>query len=62
MECKGEWLWHSIWKSQGINRNIMECKVVFASSAYPHDCVLIETLWNVKVIKLVGEDGSKIPY
>ena len=40
----------------------MECKGKTAAYQLMQKYVLIETLWNVKVIKLVGEDGSKIPY
>ena len=32
----------------GINRNIVECKVVTLLSIFYHRSVLIETLWNVK--------------
>ena len=38
------WMW-----STGINRNIVECKVVcWHVVAGACGCVLIETLWNVK--------------
>ena len=32
----------------GINRNIVECKVVTSQVLTSADIVLIETLWNVK--------------
>ena len=31
-----------------INRNIVECKVLFVAKYYLQETVLIETLWNVK--------------
>ena len=34
---------------QGINRNIVECKVPLGSAASGTSLVLIETLWNVKL-------------
>ena len=33
----------------GINRNIVECKVKIAPPNARRPCVLIETLWNVKI-------------
>ena len=36
--------------STGINRNIVECKVISASLLLKITRVLIETLWNVKII------------
>ena len=35
----------------GINRNIVECKVVTLLSIFYHRSVLIETLWNVKFLR-----------
>ena len=35
--------------STGINRNIVECKVIFQKVFKRFRIVLIETLWNVKV-------------
>ena len=45
--------------SAGINRNIVECKDVkdYASSALPP--VLIETLWNVKMILDDSKNASQ---
>ena len=38
-----------IWKTKGINRNILECKVVYDLSTEENaEEVLIETYWNVK--------------
>ena len=37
------WMW-----STGINRNIVECKVLMYSLEVCATVVLIETLWNVK--------------
>ena len=37
------WMW-----STGINRNIVECKVIWISKLNRYHLVLIETLWNVK--------------
>ena len=31
-----------------INRNIVECKVIYHNAKFSHELVLIETLWNVK--------------
>ena len=39
----------------GINRNIMECKVILLKTITYYTFVLIETLWNVKK----GEKGEK---
>ena len=36
--------------STGINRNIVECKVIEKKINPNNDPVLIETLWNVKCI------------
>ena len=33
----------------GINRNIVECKFVFATADTPAGVELIETLWNVNM-------------
>ena len=38
------WMW-----STGINRNIVECKVLSIVGEYVSLAVLIETLWNVKL-------------
>ena len=38
---------------QRINRNIVECKVYLRRQVNKHDQVLIETLWNVKIIGLL---------
>ena len=37
----------------GINRNIVECKGMYCSPAISYRCVLIETLWNVKLFQVV---------
>ena len=36
--------------AEGINRNIVECKVKKTGTYQPGGAVLIETLWNVKSI------------
>ena len=38
-----------MFQATGINRNIVECKVVTLLSIFYHRSVLIETLWNVKI-------------
>ena len=38
-----------MFQATGINRNIVECKVVTLLSIFYHRSVLIETLWNVKL-------------
>ena len=42
------WMW-----STGINRNIVECKAVFGNGQVFAYIVLIETLWNVKLINWI---------
>ena len=43
----------------GINRNIVECKGITGRGWRSGSSVLIETSWNVKVVKLTNEDGLK---
>ena len=43
-----------------INRNIVECKVASGYTKLESDSVLIETLWNVKLLKKEGEKIRKI--
>ena len=41
-----------------INRNIVECKLLYDFLKYQDKCVLIETLWNVNSNKLLGVTGQ----
>ena len=52
VECKVNSILHHLKRNHGINRNIVECKG-YSSIGVVSLCatVLIETLWNVKVIK-----------
>ena len=46
----------------GFNRNIVECKVTSLFRARPIDRVLIETLWNVKVINVADRSRADISF
>ena len=48
MECKDAFWQASSQHSDGINRNIVECKERLRKIGYYGNIVLIETLWNVK--------------
>ena len=52
MECKGRNILIPMRLAVSINRNIMECKVFKDSPCALHSAVLIETLWNVKLVYL----------
>ena len=46
-----------------INRNILECKCMFAACKAVACCVLIETYWNVKTSKVhidAGFSGASV--
>ena len=48
MECKYEWTLFRAYKSKGINRYIMECKLLLYDLLHSIDTSeLIDTLWNV---------------
>ena len=50
MECKGAYADKEKTILCGINRNIVECKVICKAFVIPRAfTVLIETLWNVKL-------------
>ncbi len=58
MECKG---FQIVIESAGnisINRNIMECKVKILLSYHKRTGVLIETLWNVKLLIVIKQEHS----
>ena len=50
MECK-DVASLAVSEHTGINRNIVECKVNYGESFKMMNFVLIETLWNVKVVR-----------
>ena len=54
MECKGRNRLPCILPGQRINRNIMECKAQKAVAQPLPLPVLIETLWNVKIVEAFG--------
>ena len=45
---------YSVFSGCGINRNIVECKVLCHLKRVSAACVLIETLWNVKGYMIVA--------
>ena len=47
MECKYDIEVYAYKSSNGINRNIMECKYDIGDTWNQENGVLIETLWNV---------------
>ena len=50
MECKAAEGYGGIYLGDGFNRNIVECKDSIALTVKKDGVVLIETLWNVKLI------------
>ena len=50
VECKAASLSKALDTSMGINRNIVECKERSGYVTITATFVLIETLWNVKII------------
>ena len=43
---------------RGINRNIVECKVIIDNNGTKAIYVLIETSWNVKVFVITGNETT----
>ena len=58
VECKGGMKYYHANIGIGINRNIVECKAKSVVFGPLYFLVLIETLWNVKVIALI--DSIKV--
>ena len=54
MECKEERKRAEKLPVQGINRNIVECKVGIILTNNPSIIVLIEILWNVKDFPIIN--------
>ena len=50
----------NMFQATGINRNIVECKVVTLLSIFYHRSVLIETLWNVKIWESQGYSVTRL--
>ena len=48
-------------EERGINRNILECKALYAPCSFLSEFVLIETYWNVKKYTQTADLGY-IPY
>ena len=54
VECKGPFARASASTWRSINRNIVECKVASRDVVTSFRIVLIETLWNVKLYRLLS--------
>ena len=58
MECKALTIFHGGVNTVCFNRNIVECKGAYSKGESAEELVLIETLWNVKVVKDTFEDNE----